>query len=126
VVNACNLEILDIYKSLGTVHDFRMFKESLACVLPEGIQVLADSAYQGINEYLPNAVIPFKASKKHPLTEEQKAFNTTLSKRRVAIEHINREIKIFRICKETYRNKGNRGLLRVKLIASLYNHRMVF
>ena len=118
--------MLDIHKDLGAVHDFRMFKESLACVLPEGIQVLADSGYQGISEYLPNAVIPFKASKKHPLTEEQKAFNTALSKRRVAIEHINREIKIFRICKETYRNKGNRGLLRVKLIASLYNHRMVF
>jgi len=126
LVNAGNLEILDIYKDLGTVHDFRMFKESLACVLPEGIQVPADSGYRGIHEYLPNAVIPFKASKKHPLTEEQKAFNTALSGRRVAVEHINREIKIFRICKETYRNKGNRGLLRVKLIASLYNHRMVF
>jgi len=126
LVNADNLEILDIYKSVGTVHDFRMFKESLAGVLPEGVQALADSGYQGIHEYLPNAVIPFKASQKSPLTEEQKAFNTALSKRRVAVEHRNREIKIFRICKETYRNKGNRSLLRVKLIASLYNHRMVF
>ena len=53
LVNACNLEILDIYKDLGTVHDFRMFKESLACVLPEGIQVPADSGYRGIHEYLP-------------------------------------------------------------------------
>ena len=67
--------------------------------------------------------IPFKASKKHPLTEEQKAFNTRLSKLRVAIEHINRELKIFRICKETYRGKGKRGLLRVKLIASFLNLR---
>jgi len=49
-----------------------------------------------------------------------------LSKLRVAIEHINRELKIFRICKEIYRGKGERGLLRVRLVASLYNHRVVF
>lgn len=120
------MEILDVYNDSGTTHDFRMFKESLADVLPEHLLALLDSGYQGINEYLPNAAVPFKGSKKNPLTVEQKAFNTMLSKLRIAIEHINRELKIFRICKETYRGKGNRGLLRVKLIASLYNHRAVF
>jgi hypothetical protein len=103
-----------------------MFKESLVGVLPQNIFVLVDSGYQGINDYLPNAIIPFKASKNNPLTDEQKAFNAKLAKYRVVIEHINREIKIFRICKETYRGKGKRGLLRVKIVASLYNHRCVF
>jgi len=103
-----------------------MFKESLADMLPENFLALLDSGYQGIAEYLPNALIPFKITKKNPLTVEQKAFNTMLSKLRVAIEHINRELKIFRICKETYRGKGERGLLRVRLVASLYNHRVVF
>ena len=116
---------MDIYNDLGTVHDFRMFKESLVGILPESISAMLDSGYQGVNEYLPNAMIPFKSSKNHPLTEEQKVFNTELAKIRIAIEHINRELKIFRICKETYRGKGNRGLLRVKLIASLYNHRVL-
>jgi len=102
-----------------------MFKESLVGILPESISALLDSGYQGVNEYLINAIIPFKASKKNPLTEEQKAFNKTLSKYRVAVEHINREIKIFRICKETYRGKGERGLIRVKLVASLFNHRVL-
>jgi len=101
-----------------------MFKESAAEVLPEDIGALLDGGYQGVNEYLKNAVIPFKGSKNNPLTEEERAFNTAHSKKRIFIEHINREIKIFRICKETYRNKGKRGLIRVKLIASLYNHRI--
>jgi len=100
-----------------------MFKESIAGILPESILALLDSGYQGVNEYLPNALIPFKSTKKNPLTVEQKAFNKMLSKLRVAIEHINRELKIFRICKETYRGKGARGLIRVRIIASLYNHR---
>ena len=114
-----------MYNDIGTTHDFTMFKDSLVGVLPEDISALLDSGYQGVNKYLINAIIPFKASKNNPLTEEQKAFNTILSKYRVAIEHINREIKIFRICKETYRGKGERGLIRFKIIAALYNHRCV-
>ena len=118
--------MLDIHNALGTVHDFRMFKDSLAGVLPEGIMAMLDSGYQGVTKYLPNALIPYKATKNKPLTVEEKAFNTMLSKLRIVIEHINRQLKIFRICKETYRGKGQRGLLRVKLIASFYNHRVVF
>jgi len=102
-----------------------MFKESLVGVLPDDIIALLDSGYQGVKAYFSNALIPYKTSKKHPLTEEQKAFNTDLSKVRILVEHINREIKIFRICKETYRGKGKRGLLRVRLIANLYNLRCV-
>ena len=102
-----------------------MFKESLAGVLPEDTIALLDSGYQGVNAYLTNAFIPYKASKKHPLTHEQKEFNASLSKVRVFIEHINRELKIFRICKETYRGKGKRGLQRVKLIAGLLNFRRI-
>jgi len=124
VINAENTEILDIYNDTGTTHDFKMFKESLVGVLPEDISALLDSGYQGVNAYLPNALIPYKATKNNPLTEEQKSINTMISKVRIAIEHINRELKIFRICKEIYRGKGNRGLKRVKLIASLYNLRI--
>ena len=118
------LEILDVYNALGTVHDFKMFKESLVGIIPKDILARLDSGYQGVNEYLPKAVIPIKGSKKHELSEEEKAFNKSHSQKRIAIEHINREIKIFRICKEIYRNKGNRGLLRVKIVAALYNHRL--
>jgi|GEM_PF-2990925 len=85
--------------------------------------ILADNGHQRKNDYLPHAIIPFKASKNNPLTDEQKAFNAKPAKYRVVIEHKNREIKIFRICKETYRSKGKRGLLRGKIVASLYNHR---
>jgi len=125
VINAENREVLDVCNANGTTHDFTMFKDSLVGVLPDDISALLDSGYQGANKFFVNAIVPFKACKLHPLTDEQKAGNTILSKYRVAIEHVNREIKIFRICKETYRGKGQRGLIRVKLIASLYNHRIL-
>ena len=48
---------MDVYNDLGTVHDFRMFKESLVGILPEGIIALLDSGYQGAKQFLPNAII---------------------------------------------------------------------
>ena len=120
-MNQENGEILDIYNDVGTAHDFKMFKESLIGVLPENIFFLLDSAYQGVHDYFGNALIPYKATKYNPLTAEQKAFNTMIAKLRVPVEHKIRQIKIFRICKEIYRGKGERGLDRVKIIAKLCN-----
>ena len=77
-MNADNLEVLDVYNALGTVHDFKMFKESLAEILPDNVIARLDSGYQGVHEYLPNAIIPIKGSKNHELTEEEKTFNTTI------------------------------------------------
>ena len=99
-----------------------MFKESAVGVLPDDILALLDGGYQGVNDYFPNALIPYKATKNKPLTHDQKAWNRMISKLRVVIEHIIREIKIFRICKETYRGKGERGLIRFKIVANLYNY----
>ena len=98
-----------------------MFVESVADVLPENAMVVADLGYIGTEKKFPNALIPHKATKNRPLTAEQKAYNKMVSKIRVAIEHVNRELKIFRICKETYRGKGERGLIRTRVIAGLYN-----
>ena len=111
-----------MYNDVGTTHDFRMFKESLVGVLPSNIFMLLDSGFQGAADYFPNALLPYKATKNNPLTDEQKAWNTALSRLRVVIEHVNRKLKIFRICKETYRGKGDSGLRRVKLVASLVNY----
>jgi hypothetical protein len=98
-----------------------MFKESLVGILPERVVVMVDSGYQGIKEYAQMAIIPYKGSKHNPLTNDQKGLNTLISKARVKVEHVIRDVKIFRICKDTYRGKGNRGLQRVKIIAALCN-----
>ena len=111
-----------MYNDVGTAHDFKMFKESLIGVLPTNIFMLLDSGFQGAADYFPNALLPYKATKNNPLTAEQRAWNTMISKLRVVIEHINRQLKIFRICKETYRGKGESGLRRVKIVAALVNH----
>ena len=65
--------------------------------------------------------IPKKRSKKKPLTKEDKKQNKTKSSKRVMVENIIREIKIFRIIAEKYRNRRRRYALRFNLIAAIYN-----
>lgn len=80
-----------------------------------------DTGYQGISKIHPNVVIPKKRSKKNPLTPDDKLRNKAISSERVAVENIIREIKIFRIIAEKYRNRRKKFGLRFNLIATFYN-----
>lgn len=55
------------------------------------------------------------------LSAGDKRFNQELAQQRVVAEHVNRQLKIFRILAERYRNRGRRFGLRCNLIAALYN-----
>ena len=68
-----------------------------------------------------NTVMPKKKSKKKPLTKEDKKNNRLISSQRVSVENIIRELKIFRIVSEKYRNRRKRFGMRVNLIAAFYN-----
>ena len=65
-----------------------------------------------------------RKSKSNPnpvLTEEQKQENRQLGKIRIRVEQVIRELKIFRILSERYRNRRKRFSLRMNLVAGLYN-----
>lgn len=115
--------IINYYNSNGTTHDFKMLQQSeiLAPLEELGIGGKFDSGYQGVQKELSKAVIPKKKSKNHELTDEEKEFNKQLSKKRIAIEHVNRELKIFRIMKETYRNHQNRYNEKLIIMCGIYN-----
>lgn len=83
-----------------------------------------DLGYLGIVKIHSNAKIPFKASKKHPLTKEEKKFNAAHSKRRIAVENIIRNCKIFNIVKFTYRGKHKNYGLVWNVVAGLVNFKI--
>jgi hypothetical protein len=89
--------------------------------LRESIKCEADTGYQGIVKIHSNSEIPKKHSKKKPLSKEEKKRNHRLSSSRVIIENIIREVKIFRIIAEKYRNRRKKYALRFNLIAAIYN-----
>ena len=101
-----------------------MFKESRVWqyeVIRQANNQEFDLGFLGVKNYLPNAKIPHKKSKHKPLTDDQKKYNKSLSQTRVKIENINREIKIFRVCKETRRQKQKKHNLFWNLVAGIVN-----
>jgi hypothetical protein len=100
-----------------------VFKESKVHI-HEKVCVQLDSGYEGIKVYHSNSSHPHKNTKKHPLTKKQKKENHEISSGRVHIEHAIRELKVFRILSERYRNRRKRFGLRTNLIASIYNYEL--
>lgn len=106
--------------AVGTIHDFKMYKEK-GFELSKEIKVLADLGFQGINKEHENAVIPYKKTKLKPLTDMQKQQNKGQASKRVIVEHVNRDFKIFKICGNRYRGKHKNYEQNWQLIGAIVN-----
>lgn len=123
IINQVTREIISTAFGKGRRHDFNLFKESKT-VVKEEIELLGDKGYQGINHYHKASLIPYKKTKKKPLTPQQKEANRQLASVRVTVENVIRCLKVFRILSGRYRNRRKRFGLRVNLIAGLYNYEL--
>lgn len=103
----------------GRVHDLEVRRRS--CPLPKEAQVYADSGYQGIHKDHPNAEIPFKRSKKKPLTKDELEYNHALSRFRVRGEHAFAKIKKFRMFSERFRYPKPTYAAKFALVAGIVN-----
>ncbi|GHV52976.1 hypothetical protein AGMMS49579_11000 [Spirochaetia bacterium] len=126
IINRKTREIIDVRQRKGSVHDFKIYKETIADAIDSSIRVEADLGYLGIEKLHENSLIPKKASKKHKLTAGEKAYNKPLARKRVVIEHVNARIKTFKSMAYPYRNhcsqtEGLRHLLRMSLICGFIN-----
>jgi hypothetical protein len=106
--------------SEGSVHDFKIFKDR-NFTLNEKIKILADLGFLGIHKEHSNAVIPYKKTKLRPLSDEQKTKNKKQASKRVAVEHVNRDCKIFRICGTKYRGKHKNYEQTWQLVTAIVN-----
>jgi hypothetical protein len=102
-----------------TEHDFRIRKEETP--LPRKSEKYADSGYQGLQKITSLVTLPFKKKKGQSLSPEHKRHNRRVASFRAKIEHKFREIKVFRIMSETYRNFGRKHHLRFNIIAGIVN-----
>ena len=125
VIDGQSGEIICVSEAKGSVHDFEMFKQSGIHLLDDILGV-GDKGFQGICNFHAFSVTPFKKPKGGKLTDEQKAFNSSLSKYRIRIEHVNRRINCFKMFKYCYRNKQKKHLMRFSLICGIYNYELKF
>jgi len=103
----------------GRVHDFNIRKTEKP--FPRDAVKIVDSGYQGLQKREQNVWLPFKGTKKNPLTQEQKNHNKALSQLRIKIENKIAEFKVFKILSYPYRNFQRKLHLRLNIIAGLVN-----
>ena len=120
IMDEVTKKIVGIEVDKGSVHDFEVFKKTTND-LDKLMQFLADSGYQGIDKIFPNSMTPKKKSKNNPLTDEDKELNKLISSIRISVEHVNCQLKIFRILAERYRSRIKTFYSKVLLICSFYN-----
>ena len=80
---------------------------------------MTDLGYYGLEQDGFKLLMPIKKKKNIPLFDVEKKYNKMIGKIRVVIEHINSQLKTFRILSERYRNRRKRFGLRINLIAAL-------
>lgn len=86
----------------GSAHDKRV-ADTTPYPLPAGSTLLQDLGFLAFELAGVQSVTPFKKPRGGTLTDEQKASNQALARRRVRIEHVNSSVKRCRIVKDTIR-----------------------
>lgn len=112
--------IVSVSKSApGTVHDITIRRRGPP--LPENARAYADSGYQGYQDDHPGLDIPYKSTKKRPLTKDEKLYNHALSRFRVRVEHAIGRVKTFRILADRYRYPRKKHSAKMAIAAGIAN-----
>ena len=86
----------------GRVHDKRI-ADCTPYPLPKGSDLLQDLGFQAVTLDGVTCTTPYKKPRGGTLTDEQKAENQQLARRRVRIEHVNSSMQRCRMVKDTIR-----------------------
>jgi hypothetical protein len=121
IVGCDSLEIICVAHGRGRRHDKRVFDESETRLRPE-TELLGDGGYQGVGKTHAKSRTPHKRWRERELNQKQRLENQWLASERIAVEHVIRRLKVFRVLKGVYRHRRRRFGLRVNLIAGLYNY----
>jgi IS5 family transposase len=110
----------------GRTHDLTVLRYTgLLDRLPAGVGVMTDKGYIGVSADAGEraVVTPIRASKNHPLTDEQKASNRLINGCRVVVEHVNAQLSRFGVLRQTFRSVFGRHTRAFRVIALLVDRR---
>lgn len=112
----------------GAIHDLVLLRGTglIGRLDPEDEAGMLDRGYQGIRTDYPGyrLYLPFKASKNHPLTEEQKAYHRHLAQYRIVVEHTLAQMNQFQVLAQVYRHAREEHGRVVRVVGVLINRRI--
>lgn len=130
VVDPCGrIETVSATVPGGANHDLTLLRGSGVLErLTESEGAMVDKGYIGVKNDYPGVpiVIPFKASRNHPLSAEQEAFNREVARHRIVVEHTMAQLNRFTVLRHVFRAQKRDGHTRVvRVVAKLVNRRLV-
>jgi IS5 family transposase len=110
----------------GRTHDLTVLRYTgLLDRLPPGAGVMTDKGYIGVRADVGAraVVIPARATKNHPLTDDQKASNRVINRHRVVVEHVMAQLSRFQVLRQTFRSIFGRHTRVLRVVALLVDRR---
>jgi hypothetical protein len=111
----------------GSAHDLTMRRgRGLPAQVGADAGARADTADLGMQDDRPDrpVVVPTKARRGRPLTEDQKAANRVISRYRVVIEHVMAQLSRPQVLKHVFRSAVARHTQVIRVVATLVNRRI--
>jgi hypothetical protein len=129
VVDPCGrIETIGDSAPGGANHDLTLLRASGVLErLGEGEGAMVDKGYVGVKASHPDVpiVIPFKASRGHPLAQEQVESNRIEARYRIVVEHTIARLNRFTVVRQVFRGqKRERHSGVVRVVAKLVNLRL--
>jgi hypothetical protein len=129
VVDPCGrIEAIGASVPGGANHDLPLLCGSgILEQLSDGEAAMMDKGYVGVKNYYPevSVVLPFKARRNHPLTEEQKAYNREVARSRIVVEHTMAQLNRFTVLRQVFRGQQRGRHSQVtRVVAKLVNRRL--
>lgn len=130
VVDPCGrIETVSASVPGGANHDLTLLRGSGVLErLTAGEGAMVDKGYVGVTNSYPDVpiVIPFKASRNHPLSAEQEASNREVARYRIVVEHTMAQLNRFTVLRQVFRGQKRDRHSRVfQVVAKLVNRRLV-
>ena len=112
----------------GAVHDLKLLRQTglVGQLAAEGEAGMLDKGYVGITKDYPHhrLYLPFKATRGHPLTAEQRAYNALLARYRVVAEHTLAQMNQFQVLAQVFRHARESHGRIVRVVGMLVNRRV--
>jgi IS5 family transposase len=111
----------------GRTHDLTVLRhDGVLDRLPAGAGVMTDKGYVGVGADAGGrpVVIPAKATRNHPLTDDQKAAARVINRHRVVVEHVMAQFNRFGVLRQTFRSVFGRHTRVFRVVALLVDRRI--
>jgi hypothetical protein len=112
----------------GSTHDLTLLTGSgVLGGLGEGEGAMFDKGYAGVDKHHPSVpvVLPFKKPRGRDLSEQQRAHNREVARRRIVVEHTMAQLNRFTVLRQVFRGKKrDRHSQITRVVAKVVNRRL--